>query len=73
MPVSRAKLIKSCTIRKYPGNPIAGRDERWRVMGRRREGLNSGPGGNPFNDRYRRHVFEQVVRLPNVVGRRLTP
>lgn len=30
-------------------------------------------GGNPFNDRFRRHVFEEVLRLPNVVGRRLTP
>jgi type IV pilus assembly protein PilW len=27
----------------------------------------------PYNDGYRRHVFETVVRLPNIAGRRFTP
>ncbi len=30
-------------------------------------------GGNPYGDKFRRHVFESMVRLPNIAGRRLTP
>jgi type IV pilus assembly protein PilW len=27
----------------------------------------------PFNDRYKRHLFTQTIRLTNVSGRRETP